>query len=55
MCGSMVDIQSATTKNRRGKKKEEETSAAEYKDRLATTDHRTHQSRFMALFPGPPG
>jgi len=30
MCGSMVDIQSATAENRRGKmKKEEETTAAE--------------------------
>jgi len=30
MCGSMVDIQSATAENRRGKmKKEEETAVAE--------------------------
>jgi len=32
MCGSMVDIQSATAKNRRGKeeRKKEETTAADY-------------------------
>jgi len=32
MCGSMVDMQSATTENRRGgkKKKKEETTAAEH-------------------------
>jgi len=30
MRGSMVDIQSATAENRRGKKKKEQTTAAEY-------------------------
>jgi len=30
MCGSMVDIQSATAENRRGKKEEEETAGRKY-------------------------
>jgi len=30
MCGSMVDIQSATTEKRQGKGRKEETTAAEY-------------------------
>jgi len=36
MCGSMVDIQSATAENRRGKKKkeEEETTVAKYNVRI---------------------
>jgi len=36
MCGSMVDIQSATAENRRGKKKEE-TTAAKYNGLPITT------------------
>jgi len=34
MCGSMVDIQSSTAENRRGKKEEEETRAAKYNVRI---------------------
>jgi len=36
MCGSMVDIQSPTTENRRGKK-EEETTGRQYNVRICYT------------------
>jgi len=35
MCGSMVDIQSATAEIRRGKKKEEQTTGQKYNVRIS--------------------